>query len=45
MDNVRIPPSLDGGGRDAEQWVPVGARAQFGLAGVIVLHFKRVSSA
>ena len=42
MDNVRIPPSLDGTGRDLEQWVPVGARAQFGLAGVIVLHFKRV---
>jgi hypothetical protein len=44
MDNVRIPPSLDGTGRDLEQWVPVGARAQFGLAGVIVLHFKRVGS-
>jgi hypothetical protein len=45
MDNVRIPPSLDGTGRDLEQWVPVGARAQFGLAGVIVLHFKRVGTA
>ena len=45
MDNVRIPPSLDATGRDLEQWVPVGARAQFGLAGVIVLHFKRVGSA
>jgi hypothetical protein len=45
MDNVRIPPSLDGSGRDLEQWVPVGARAQFGLAGVIVLHFKRVGPA
>jgi hypothetical protein len=45
MDNVRIPPSLDGSGRDLEQWVPVGARAQFGLAGVIVLHFKRVGTA
>ena len=45
MDNVRIPPSLDGSGRDLEQWVPVGARAQFGLAGVIVLHFKRVAPA
>ena len=45
MDNVRIPPSLDGTGRDLEQWVPVGARAQFGLAGVIVLHFKRVGAA
>jgi hypothetical protein len=44
MDNVRIPPSLDGTGRDLEQWVPVGARAQFGLAGVIVLHFKRVGA-
>jgi len=44
MDNVRIPPSLDGTGRDLEQWVPVGARAQFGLAGVIVLHFKRVGT-
>jgi hypothetical protein len=45
MDNVRIPPSLDATGRDLEQWVPVRARAQFGLAGVIVLHFKRVGSA
>ena len=45
MDNVRIPPSLDASGRDLEQWVPVGARAQFGLAGVIVLHFKRVGTA
>jgi len=45
MDNVRIPPSLDATGRDLEQWVPVGARAQFGLAGVIVLHFKRVGTA
>jgi hypothetical protein len=45
MDNVRIPPSLDGTGRDLDQWVPVGARAQFGLAGVIVLHFKRVGTA
>jgi hypothetical protein len=45
MDNVRIPPSLDGAGRDLDQWVPVGARAQFGLAGVIVLHFKRVGAA
>ena len=44
MDNVRIPPSLDATGRDLEQWVPVGARAQFGLAGVIVLHFKRVGA-
>ena len=44
MDNVRIPPSLDGTGKDLEQWVPVGARAQFGLAGVIVLHFKRVGA-
>jgi hypothetical protein len=44
MDNVRIPPSLDGSGRDLDQWVPVGARAQFGLAGVIVLHFKRVGT-
>ena len=44
MDNVRIPPSLDAAGRDLEQWVPVGARAQFGLAGVIVLHFKRVGT-
>ena len=45
MDNVRIPPSLDATGRDLDQWVPVGARAQFGLAGVIVLHFKRVGTA
>jgi hypothetical protein len=45
MDNVRIPPSLDATGRDLDLWVPVGARAQFGLAGVIVLHFKRVGSA
>jgi hypothetical protein len=45
MDNVRIPPSLDGSGKDLDQWVPVGARAQFGLAGVIVLHFKRVGTA
>jgi hypothetical protein len=45
MDNVRIPPSIDGTGRDLDQWVPVGARAQFGLAGVIVLHFKRVGTA
>ena len=45
MDNVRIPPSLDATGRDLEQWVSVGARAQFGLAGVIVLHFKRVGTA
>ena len=45
MDNVRIPPSLDASGRDLDQWVPVGARAQFGLAGVIVLHFKRVGTA
>jgi hypothetical protein len=45
MDNVRIPPSLDATGRDLEQWIPVGARAQFGLAGVIVLHFKRVGAA
>jgi hypothetical protein len=44
MDNVRVPPSLDGTGRDLEQWVPVGARAQFGLAGVIVLHFKRLGA-
>jgi hypothetical protein len=44
MDNVRIPPSLDGSGRDLDQWVPVGARAQFGLAGVIVLHFKRMGT-
>ena len=44
MDNVRVPPSLDGSGRDLDQWVPVGARAQFGLAGVIVLHFKRVGA-
>jgi hypothetical protein len=44
MDNVRIPPSLDGSGRDLDQWVPVGARAQFGLAGVIVLHFKRAGT-
>jgi hypothetical protein len=44
MDNVRIPPSLDGSGRDLDHWVPVGARAQFGLAGVIVLHFKRVGA-
>jgi len=44
MDNVRIPPSLDGAGRDLDQWMPVGARAQFGLAGVIVLHFKRVGA-
>jgi hypothetical protein len=45
MDNVRIPPSLDANGRDLDHWVPVGARAQFGLAGVIVLHFKRVGTA
>jgi hypothetical protein len=45
MDNVRIPPSLDATGRDLDQWVPVGAKAQFGLAGVIVLHFKRVGTA
>jgi hypothetical protein len=45
MDNVRIPASLDATGRDLEQWVAVGARAQFGLAGVIVLHFKRVGTA
>jgi hypothetical protein len=44
MDNVRVPPSLDGTGRDLDQWVPVGARAQFGLAGVIVLHFKRLGA-
>lgn len=44
MDNVRIPPSLDGSGRDLDHWVPVGARAQFGLAGVIVLHFKRMGT-
>jgi hypothetical protein len=44
MDNVRLPPSLDGTGRDLDQWVPVGAKAQFGLAGVIVLHFKRVGA-
>ncbi len=44
IDNVRIPPSLDSSGRDLEQWIPVGARAQFGLAGVIVLHFKRVGT-
>jgi hypothetical protein len=44
MDNIRIPPSLDGAGRDLDQWVPVGAKAQFGLAGVIVLHFKRVGA-
>jgi hypothetical protein len=44
MDNVRVPPSLDGNGRDLDQWVPVGARAQFGLAGVIVLHFKRLGA-
>ena len=44
MDNVRLPPSLDGSGRDLDQWVPVGAKAQFGLAGVIVLHFKRVGA-
>ena len=44
MDNVRVPPSLDGTGRDLDQWVPVGARAQFGLAGVIVLHFRRVGA-
>lgn len=42
LDNERVPPSLDGGS-DADRWVPLGARAQIGLAGVIVLHFRTLA--
>ncbi len=42
VDNVRVPPSLDAGGRDADRWVPIGARAQIGLAGVIVVHYRQL---
>jgi hypothetical protein len=39
LDNERVPPSLEPSG-DADRWVPLGGRAQIGLAGVIVLHFR-----
>ncbi|HEY8549801.1 MAG TPA: FHA domain-containing protein [Vicinamibacterales bacterium] len=42
IDNVRVPPSLEAGGVDADRWVPLPDRAQIGLAGVIVLHFRLV---
>jgi hypothetical protein len=40
LDNDRVPPSVDAGGRDADKWVPVRAQAQIGLAGVIIVHFR-----
>lgn len=43
LDNERVPPSLESGG-DLDRWVPLSARAQIGLAGVIVLHFRTLAS-
>jgi hypothetical protein len=43
LDNERVPPSLDAAGRDADRWVPVGAKSQIGLAGVIVVHFRTMA--
>jgi hypothetical protein len=43
LDNERVPPSLEPGG-DADRWVPLGGRAQIGLAGVIVLHFRTLAN-
>jgi hypothetical protein len=44
LDNERVPPSLESGG-DADRWVPLGGRAQIGLAGVVVLHFRTLPGA
>jgi hypothetical protein len=44
IDNERVPPSLEASGADADRWVPLRARAQIGLAGVIVLHFRTLSA-
>jgi hypothetical protein len=43
LDNERVPPSLDAGGADADRWVPLRPRAQIGLAGVVVLHYRAVT--
>jgi hypothetical protein len=43
LDNERVPPSLEPSG-DADRWVPIGGRAQIGLAGVIVLHFRTLTA-
>jgi hypothetical protein len=44
LDNERVPPSLDGGGADADRWVSVRPRAQIGLAGVVVLHYRAIDA-
>jgi hypothetical protein len=43
LDNDRVPPSLEAGGGDADRWVPLRARAQIGLAGVVMLHFRTLA--
>jgi hypothetical protein len=42
LDNERVPPSLEANGSDSERWVPLRPRAQIGLAGVIVLHYRAI---
>ena len=44
IDNERVPPSLEAAGTDADRWVPLRARTQIGLAGVIVLHFRTIDA-
>ena len=44
IDNERIPPSLEAAGADVDRWVPLRARTQIGLAGVIVLHFRTIDA-
>jgi hypothetical protein len=43
LDNERVPPSLEASG-DVDRWVALGGRAQIGLAGVIVLHFRTLAN-
>jgi hypothetical protein len=44
LDNERVPPSLDGSGADADRWVSLRPRAQIGLAGVVVLHYRAIDA-
>jgi hypothetical protein len=45
LDNERVPPSLEANGTDAERWVSLRPRAQIGLAGVIVVHYRTIAAA
>lgn len=44
LDNERVPPSLEANGADAERWITMGPRAQIGLAGVVVVHYRSLAA-